>query len=68
MPQVEMTKYIKDTVLIVQPKKRGVKRGTNRFVSTSDTIADVFKIYFCFKFQKPISAFGAEKNVESIFT
>jgi hypothetical protein len=27
---------------IVQPKKRGVKRGMNRFVSTSYTIADVF--------------------------
>jgi hypothetical protein len=32
-------KGIKD---IVQPKKRGVWRGTNRFVSTSYTIADVF--------------------------
>ena len=27
---------------IVQPKNRGVKRGTNRFISTSYTIADVF--------------------------
>ncbi len=27
---------------IVQPKKRGVKRGMNRFVSTSYTIADIF--------------------------
>ncbi len=27
---------------IVQPKKRGVKRGMNQFVSTSYTIADVF--------------------------
>ncbi len=27
---------------IVQPKKRGVRRGMNRFVSTSYTIADVF--------------------------
>ncbi len=27
---------------IVQPKKRGVKRGTIRFVLTSYTIADVF--------------------------
>jgi hypothetical protein len=31
--------YIKD---IVQPKKRGVKRGMNRLVLTSYTIADVF--------------------------
>jgi len=27
---------------IVQPKKRGVKRGTIRFVLTSYTIADIF--------------------------
>ncbi len=27
---------------IVQPKKRGVKRCINRFVSTSYTIADIF--------------------------
>ncbi len=27
---------------IVQPKKRGVKRGMNQFVSTSYTIADIF--------------------------
>jgi hypothetical protein len=26
---------------IVQPKKRGVKRGTNRFVSTSYAISDI---------------------------
>jgi hypothetical protein len=26
----------------VQQKKMGVRRGTNRFVSTSDTIAGVF--------------------------
>ena len=34
-----LEKWFKD---IVQPKKRGVKRGMNRFVSTSYTIADVF--------------------------
>jgi hypothetical protein len=28
---------------IVQPKKRAFKRGTNRFASTSYTIADVFR-------------------------
>ncbi len=27
---------------IVQPKKRGVKRGTIRYVLTSYTIADIF--------------------------
>jgi hypothetical protein len=32
-------RLIKD---IVQPKKRGVKRGTIRFVLTSYTIADIF--------------------------
>jgi hypothetical protein len=32
-------KYIKD---IVQPKKRGVERGTIRTVLTSYTIADIF--------------------------
>ncbi len=32
-------KIVKD---IVQPKKRGVKRGTIRFVLTSYTIADIF--------------------------
>jgi hypothetical protein len=31
--------HIKD---IVQPKKRGVKRGTIRYVLTSYTIADIF--------------------------
>ncbi len=30
---------------IVKPKKRGIKRGTNRFVSISDTITDVFFRY-----------------------
>jgi len=30
---------------IVQPKKRGVKRGTIRFVLTSYTIADIFLTY-----------------------
>jgi hypothetical protein len=34
--------YNMDVKDIVQPKKRGVKRGTNRFGSTSYTIADVF--------------------------
>jgi hypothetical protein len=30
---------------IVQPKKRGVNRGTNRYVSTSYTIANVVYVY-----------------------
>jgi hypothetical protein len=30
---------------IVQPKKRGVKRGTIRFVLTSYTIADAFFVH-----------------------
>ncbi len=33
---------MKKGTLSMQPKKRGVKRGTNRFVSASYTIADVF--------------------------
>jgi hypothetical protein len=38
-PRYDRISCIKDTV---QPKKRGVKRGINRFVPTSYTIADVF--------------------------
>ncbi|MFN9898715.1 MAG: hypothetical protein ACK55Z_07975, partial [bacterium] len=37
--EIPTSAHLKD---IVQPKKRGVKRGMNRFVSTSYTIADVF--------------------------
>ncbi len=37
-PLKKLTMRFKD---IVQPIKRGIKRGMNRFVSTSYTIADV---------------------------
>jgi hypothetical protein len=37
-------RYLSDDNIkdIVQPKKRGVKMGINRFISTSYTIADAF--------------------------
>jgi hypothetical protein len=38
-PLLEQIKYFKD---IVQPKKRGVERGTIQTVLTSYTIADIF--------------------------
>jgi hypothetical protein len=51
------TGYLKD---IVQPKKTGVKRGTNRFASTSFTIADgFFGLVSCFKFEKNVTTFRA---------
>ncbi len=61
--------FLKD---FVQPKKRGVKSGTNRFISTSYTIADVFQIhlkgyFFALNFKKPFQCLG-QKNVESFFT
>jgi hypothetical protein len=43
---------------IVQPKKRGVKRGINRFISTSHTIADAF---FLLNLKETFSAFRAQK-------
>jgi hypothetical protein len=52
---------------LVQPKKRGVKMGINRFISTSYTIADAFYIhlngyYFALNLKKPFSALRAQKT------
>jgi hypothetical protein len=47
---------------IVQPKKRRVKRDTNRFASSSYTIAEVLR-YTCFKFFKNLlEGFGPKKG------
>ncbi len=51
---------------IVQPKKRGVRRVTNRFALPSYTIADIFfghlMGYSCvFNLKKPVLAFRAKK-------
>ncbi len=54
--QIMPRNLIKD---IVQPKKRGVKRGTIRTIMISHTIADIFLgalkgLIFWFKLQKTI--------------
>ncbi len=51
---------------IVQPKKRGVKRVTNRFVLPSYTIADILFEHLkgyshALNLKKPVSAFRAKK-------
>jgi hypothetical protein len=55
--------YIKD---IAQPKKRGVKRVTNRIVLASYTIADTFSEHLkgyslALNSKNPVSAFRAKK-------
>jgi DNA-binding cell septation regulator SpoVG len=52
---------------IVQPKKRGVKKGINRFISTSYTIADAFQIQlkgysFALNLKKTFSALRAQQT------
>jgi hypothetical protein len=60
--QVDANKYI-DNVL---PKKRGVKRVTNRLVLPFYTIADIFfkhlnRYSHALNLKKPVSAFRAKK-------
>ncbi len=56
----------KDIVLLVRPKKRRVKRFTNRFVLPSYTIADIFFEHLkgysrALNLKKTVSAFRAKK-------